>query len=134
MTNEIIRKLIHHHVDDVSLKMKLLELVEQEARHERWEFEKRRRGKIISLDSDEYGRTKLEYQITIRNTDINHDEIDVLDLLNSIKQLSKKERNLIEMLYFKGMSEREVANKLGVSKNAIHKRKHKILKKIKEIL
>lgn len=133
MTNEIIRKLINNHVSDELLKVKLLDLVEQEERHERWEAEKRRRGKIVSLDSDEYVRTKLEYEFRMHNEDTDIiNEFDILDLLNSIKQLSKQDRSLIGMLYFKGMSEREVADKLGVSKNAIHKRKHKILKKLKK--
>ena len=46
-------------------------------------------------------------------------------------QLTKEERDLIYALFFDEKTESEVAKSLGVSQQAIHKRKNRILKKLK---
>ncbi len=51
-----------------------------------------------------------------------------IDLLNS------KEKELIQALYFQGLSERDYAEFEGVSQNAIHKRKKRILAKLKKFI
>lgn len=51
-----------------------------------------------------------------------------IDLLNS------KEKELIQALYFQGLSERNYAEFKGVSQNAIHKRKKRILAKLKKFI
>lgn len=59
----------------------------------------------------------------------------MLDKLhNSLSLLSPEERRLIRAIYFEDLTEREFAKKQGVSQNAIHKRKQRILEKIKKIL
>ena len=55
-----------------------------------------------------------------------------LDKLHTaLLQLTKEERALIYALFFDEKTESEVAKPLGVSQQAIHKRKNRILKKLK---
>ena len=59
----------------------------------------------------------------------------MLDKLRSvIPMLPEKEQELIQALFFKGMTEREYAKECGVSQVAIHKRKNRILAKLKIFL
>ena len=58
--------------------------------------------------------------------------VDKLRLI--IDMLSPKEQELIRALYFKGKTEREYAKECGVSQVAIHKRKNRILAKLKIFL
>ena len=56
-----------------------------------------------------------------------------LDKLHTaLLQLPKEERALIYALFFDGKTESEVAKHLGVSRQAIQKRKNRILKKLKK--
>lgn len=56
------------------------------------------------------------------------------DLYNALSKLNISDQELIYALYFDGMTEREYAEKKGVYHNAIHKRKVRILEKIKKYL
>ena len=57
----------------------------------------------------------------------------VVDKLHTaLLQLPKEERALIYALFFDGKTESEVAKHLGVSRQAIQKRKNRILKKLKK--
>lgn len=55
-------------------------------------------------------------------------------LRDSLLLLSGDEQKLIQEIYFDGLSERNLAEKYGVSQVAIHKRKVKILEKLKKII
>lgn len=48
--------------------------------------------------------------------------------------LSEDERNLVVALFYEKRTEREYANDMGISQVAVHKRKHRILEKLKEFL
>lgn len=63
---------------------------------------------------------------------IKREEIE--QLYRALAMLSKEEQELIHALYFEKRTERELAQKMGVYRNAIHKRKKQIEKKLKNIL
>lgn len=81
---------------------------------------------------------------SIHNLNISVMDNDVLDtvankiavdkLHQCLDLLSKDEENLINAIYFNGITEREFAKIQGVSQAAVHKRKHRILKKIKKLI
>ena len=81
---------------------------------------------------------------SIHNFNISVTDNDVLDtvankiavdkLHQCLDLLSEDERNLINAIYFNGITEREFAKVQGVSQVAVHKRKHRILKKIKKLI
>ena len=51
-----------------------------------------------------------------------------------IQMLPKAERDLIQAIYFDGMSDREYANKIGKSQPAVSRRHKKTLSKLKMLL
>ena len=63
-------------------------------------------------------------------------ELDIIkEAVNSeLNLLPEKDRALVIALIDERKSEREIAKELGVSQNAIHKRKNRIYKKLKEKL
>ena len=93
---------------------------------------------------------KLENKFEILSIDstnsfyTNVDDNDVFDTVadkimeDKLRQcldfISEDERKLITDIYFNGISEREIAKIQEVSQNAVHKRKHKILKKMKKYM
>ena len=62
------------------------------------------------------------------------DKMMIEKLYQALEYLDNDERILIDALFFQGMSEREYAEILGVYPNAVHKKKHRILEKLKKIL
>jgi RNA polymerase sigma factor (sigma-70 family) len=56
------------------------------------------------------------------------------DLHRALKKLTDEENALIYALFYEGMTERAYAKKLGVYPNAVHKKKQRILKKLRELL
>lgn len=61
-------------------------------------------------------------------------QIMIDDLHTAISQLTEKEQELIYTLFFDGKTEREYAQQLGVYRNAVHKKKMRILEKLKKLL
>ncbi len=55
-------------------------------------------------------------------------------MLDGLKLLSPEEQDLIEELFFKGKSERQVSAEAGIPYMTIHDRKVKILGKLKKLL
>lgn len=60
--------------------------------------------------------------------------ISIEQVHEALSQLTEKERQLIDALYFRELSERDVAAMLGISQPAVHKQKIRILKKLKNSL
>lgn len=55
-------------------------------------------------------------------------------LQKALHMLTTDEQHLIQSVFFEGMTEREYASAMGVCRNTIHKRKVRILAKLKKIL
>lgn len=55
-------------------------------------------------------------------------------LHKALSLLSDDERELIDRLFFKDQTVRKVAMDMGIYPNAVHKRKNRILEKLKKIL
>lgn len=55
-------------------------------------------------------------------------------LMEAMEKLSGQELSMINELFFKGKSERQLARQLGVYQYAVHKRKVRILEKLKKLL
>lgn len=59
---------------------------------------------------------------------------DVENLHIAMQELTTEELNIIKMLFYDEMTERDTAKILGISQAAVNKRKHRILKKLKKII
>lgn len=55
-------------------------------------------------------------------------------LHKALSFLSEEEEKLIRLLFFEERTEREVAEAMGIYRNAVHKQKKRILHKLKNIL
>lgn len=62
------------------------------------------------------------------------DQIMLETLRKALAQLSAEERQLVQALYFDGMTEREYAEIIGISQPAVHKRLCKIIAQLKKYL
>ena len=62
------------------------------------------------------------------------DEVIKLMAEAFLQPICDDEQTLIQAIYFDEMSERDYAKKTGVYRNAIHKKKVRILEKLKKIL
>lgn len=92
----------------------------------------------IPSREDSYERL-LEQQMQFREDTESVEEIvlrrlQYVQLHKAISRLSADEQKLIQCLYFQGQTEREVAINMGIYHNAVHKRKNRILEKLKNIL
>ena len=56
------------------------------------------------------------------------------ELHRALEKLTDEEYALVCALFFEGTTERDCAKEMGVSQAAVHKKKQRILKKLKEIL
>lgn len=61
-------------------------------------------------------------------------KISISYVREALAQLTEKERQLIDALYFQEMTERDAAAMLGISQPAVHKQKIRILRKLKKSL
>lgn len=66
--------------------------------------------------------------------DIVLDKLLLDELLAALMMLTDDERSLLHELFYKEKSEREIAKEVGISSIAIHKRKHKIIIKLRRFL
>lgn len=127
-----LKRLAVCYINDEKLVHEIWKLAEDEERRERWEEEKKRRHEI-SLDSDEKVVTKIEYELTSKKDDFING-ITKQDIYDALAKLDSHDNYLIELVYFRHFSEREVAKAYKCSQNAIHKRKVRILKLLRLLL
>jgi RNA polymerase sigma factor (sigma-70 family) len=65
----------------------------------------------------------------------NYEETQLLEALRkALKSLNEQERQLVDYIYFDGLTERETAAKLNITQPAVTKRKHKIINKLRNNL
>lgn len=107
-------------------------------RHTRTLDEKdQRNGKVLysDLDTEE---TTGEDMLPDLNAEKVEDRAVTEILLKSLRQalsrLSTEEIALIQALYFEEMTEREYAQRIGISQMGVNKRRHRILDKLRVIM
>ena len=59
-------------------------------------------------------------------------KLQYVQLHKALSLLPDDERELIDRLFFQGQTERQAAEHMGIYRNAVHKRKNRILKKLKK--
>ena len=104
-------------------------------RQERGQEEKKQRNAVVSydaLDSDE--TVGLETMPDLTSPSL--EDLMVMRELRhklrcAIRALPPGERELIQAIYFEGLSERDYARRKGISQTGVNKRRKKILSKMK---
>lgn len=87
---------------------------------------------LISYDVQMCDGIPLLDQLSSTQTHIENNNIN--SLYEILRELEKQNREIIFDLFFYGKSEKELAKELGISQQAINKRKKKLLTKIKNKL
>lgn len=90
---------------------------------------------IVSLDSDQFGNGL--YSILSANIDIEKDVNDHFiaeNIQRAISNLDEIDKKIIVGLFYENKTETTIGNELGISQQAVQKRKQKILKKLREFI
>lgn len=107
-------------------------------RQERWQEEKQREHGVMSYDAlDDEEMVGLEDVVDTASPGLEDAVIagELRDRLrNAIASLPKEDRELIQAIYYEGMSERAHAKQHGISQNCAYKRRRRILSRLKEIM
>ena len=91
--------------------------------------------KEISAREDSLDRlTALGFEFADRTADFDEEVLIKIMLDQALEKLSEEERYLIIQLFYFGRTERNLADELGIYRNATHSQKVKILKKLKKML
>ena len=86
------------------------------------------------LTTDEFNGEDILVD-TVADTAVQAERSLLLDKLRkAVASLSEDEQQLLQMVYYHQLTERNIAACLGVSQNAINKQKFRILEKLKKIL
>lgn len=107
-------------------------------RQERWQEEKKQEHDVVSydaLDHEEMVGAELLPDQTIPSMEDLAIAKDLHDRLNhAVAALPKAERELIQAIYFDGLTEKDYAETTGMSQTGISYRLRKILSKLKLFL
>ena len=128
----------------LSLHGMLMEVTEQtykeyyrDKRRQKYIDERSRLNGDVSYNALDTDETLGEDVFADEKTDVEAEVINkmtVAELRKAFLLLSPDERELIKILFIDGVTERKASEIYGVSQVAIHKRKNKILAKLKEFL
>ena len=103
-----------------------------------WREKKRanvRRKREVSLDSMLENGDAIQFDLGQAFIDeLVADKLLLDELFQALAELDVEERALIDELFFKGKSERQIAESVNISHQAIHKKKKRILAKLKNFL
>ncbi len=87
-----------------------------------------------ALDTDEYTGEEILGDTALSVEDMVEQKLLLEQLTRCIGQLASEEKMLVEELFLKGRTERELGTMLDVHPTTIHYRKEKILLKLKALL
>ena len=81
---------------------------------------------------EENGKQFISADDSVEDVIIKREEME--RLYAALSQLSKDEQKLIHEIYFENRTERELAQKMGVYRSVVHRKKRRIERKLKNIL
>ncbi len=86
------------------------------------------------LTADEFKREKILVDSELSVEQLAERNIIRDQLYNSLELLTLDERELIHAMFFEGVTEREYARRQGVYSNAVHKKKKRIIAKLRDLM
>ena len=94
----------------------------------------KKKGKVLFSDLD---TSETLGEAIIPDNSMSVEDLAIASIITAklrycISLLPLEDQALIQAVFYNGLSEREYADLIGVSQNAVHKRKRKIIKKLKE--
>ncbi len=95
---------------------------------------RKRRNKIISYDKWDTERGKGSDFIQDISLNIEDEVIKNIELSNVLSILNQVDKdNIIFNIFISGYTEMELANRMGISRSALNKKKNRILNKLRKI-
>lgn len=105
---------------------------------ERWKYiRKQEKNRTISLERAMESGLPIEVLSQAKTNsleDIVMSSIESKELMNAVNQLEQRERMIITLIYFYGYSQREVAEKMEISKTAVVHKRNRALWHLKNYL
>lgn len=103
----------------------------------RHDYLKKQKQEAVILSLDALGADGMSGESFIADTQINVEEETIHNIMleklrGALDKFSAEELLLIDLLYSQTKSERETASILGISQNAVNKKKHKLLGRLKK--
>lgn len=122
------------HLYEVSEK----QYYEYRREQDRHDYLKKQEQEAVILSLDALGVDGMSGESFIADNQINVEEETVQNIMLeklqcALSKLSAEELLLIDLLYSQTKSEHETASILGISQNAVNKKKHKLLGRLKKI-
>lgn len=107
-------------------------------RQERWQEEKKMEHKVMSYDSlDDQEMLGIENVVDVTAPTLEEiaEAHELRDRVrHAVELLPKAERELIRAIYYEELSERDVAEREGVSQNKVFKQRQRALAKLRLLL
>lgn len=129
-------ELINNEVRDIELRNKLLEIYISSYRKEE-DYVRRHQRLDVSLDAGTEESKKIESKISmlITNEDsITMDRFLIEELYKAIDQLTETEKLIIWLFFFCNKTSSDIGKELGMTQQAISKKKIKTLEKLRKVL
>lgn len=141
--NETNKKLVEEKFKLHVMKIKVISYFSKVLFFEAQRFDKKLRANaahtlpLLDDDSeDEIATNTLlnsPIEIVVGHTSVIEDFLENEHLFNLVSNLNDKNKELLYLLYIKELDEDQVAVRLGVTKQAVNKRKNNLLKKLREL-
>ncbi len=94
--------------------------------------EKSREGSILSLDK--FNDEGYEVADSVDLAELMADKLLLEQLVEALDDLDPDERSLISALFYNDRTERDYASEVGISHQAVGKRKQKVIEKLRSIM
>ena len=132
------KRIIYVNNKPIKVTVKVYKAYWEEVEKERYQNRLYRKN-VNSLDmlfgSQEFNPLELKYLKNQSNIKENNNSIQRYELLvRALFDLEPSEVDLILCIYFDGMNQREYAETIDVTKQAISKKHQKIIKKLKKLI
>lgn len=116
-----------------------MEYQEYDLKRERFVYDYRQQKAVFIPSREDSLERLMENYVQFEDKNENPENLVVYCIMvekmhHCLGLLAEEEFKLIEALYFNDYSERDMANLLHISQTAIHKRKVKILDKLKKLM
>lgn len=105
----------------------------------RWAYLQKLDGKhklvyYYALDTDEYTGEEILEDTALSVEDMVEQKLLLEQLTSSMAQLLPEEKMLVEELFLKGRTERELGTSIGIPQKTINNRKRKVLLKLRALI
>lgn len=135
MPNEANKELIESNFKLHVMKLKVLSYFSNVLFFEAQRFDKKLRATstLPLLDGDKLETTESSLFDVEMNETLVENYFENERLFNLVSNLNDRNKQLLYLLYVKDLTEDQVADFLGITKQAVNKRKNNLLKKIRRL-